>query len=118
MHGDLDDDFDLLGERHKKRIDLDEIALRAARREPPPGVQPKVAKAPLGARLKHLFSTAAAQLTALIKHSVAVSVVIAITAAAVSYGLDPDHVLDAVALERAEASLASLKTQVSSLFSL
>ena len=117
MHGDLDDDFDLLGSNNKQPINIDEIALRAARREPPPE-PPKKPKGPsLAQRLKRGLSLVLSHTAAALKHSLVLSLVTALSLAAVSYGLDPEHVLDDVALERASAQLTQLKAQVSGVFS-
>lgn len=88
------------------QVQVDEQVLREVQTRPRQEADAR-ARQGLFARLGRRLAGLGAQAVQWALGTLALSVVLAITAALVSYGLDPDHVLDDVALARARQGVAA-----------
>jgi hypothetical protein len=113
-----EDEFEEMGQQPAAALEIDGGAMRVIRQDNVAGARASkvmAAKPSWAQRLARLPRRFLTWLMTWVPHTIALCVVVAISAAAVSYGLDPDHVLDDVALSRAQKAAEQLLSPVAAM---
>jgi hypothetical protein len=105
----FEDSFGTEAQDQNPALELENTAQRASKVAPAPAAPVRAQrKLSLGERFQKLLQALGVWLMSWVPHSIAFCIVAVISAAAVSFGLDPDHVLDDVAIARAQSTAQEL----------